>query len=174
MAKEIMRRQAADNPYLHPDFHGALSAGLEYLHDRYGEDAVREYLRAFAKAFYAPLKDELRRRGLAALEDHFRRIYSLEGGQIRLVRSEDELRLDVEACPAVTHMRMHGYPVARLFTRFRKTRIIFPEQPHDKGIISIPVNQSNRRRHFIYRHSISDKKLNLIDYFLHRILKWHG
>ncbi len=29
--------------------------------------------------------------------------------------SDDELRIEVEACPAVTHMRKQGYPVARLF-----------------------------------------------------------
>ena len=49
-----MRRTASDNVYLHKDFHGALSAGIEYLHQRYGEDAVREYLRRFTLAFHAP------------------------------------------------------------------------------------------------------------------------
>jgi hypothetical protein len=110
-----MRREAGDNQYLHPDFHGALSAGIEYLHQRYGEQAVREYLWQFARTFYTPLSDDLRRRGLVALEEHFRRIYDLEGGAVRFTRSLDELRIEVDACPAVTHMRGRGYPVARLF-----------------------------------------------------------
>jgi len=42
MPKEVMRRQASDNRYLHRDFHGAMSLALEYLRIRYGEDAVRE------------------------------------------------------------------------------------------------------------------------------------
>jgi hypothetical protein len=115
MAKEVMRRQAADNEYLHKDFHGALSAGLEYLHQRYGEEAVREYLWRFAAAFYAPLTENLRRRGLPALAEHYRRIYELEGGRVRFHLSDDELRIEVDACPAVTHMREQGYAVARLF-----------------------------------------------------------
>lgn len=110
-----MRRSAADNEYLHRDFHGALSAGIEYLHEHYGEDAVGEYLWQFGRAFYAPLTDALRDRGLIALEEHYRRVYDLEGGDVHFDRSEDELRIDVRACPAVMHMRTQGYPVARLF-----------------------------------------------------------
>ncbi len=110
-----MHRQASDNAYLHKDFHGALSAGIEYLHETWGEQAVREYLRQFARSFFAPLTESLLARGLVALEEHFRRVYELEGGAVRLDRSEGELRIEVEACPAVAHMRQHGYPVARLF-----------------------------------------------------------
>ena len=76
MAKETMRRHASDNPYLHRDFHGALSVGIEYLHERFGEDAVREYLRAFTRAYYAPLIEAVKSRGLAALGEHFERIYA--------------------------------------------------------------------------------------------------
>jgi len=110
-----MRRFAGDNEYLHRDFHGALSAGIEYVHQRYGEDAVGEYLWQFARAFYAPLTDAVRDRGLAALEEHYRRVYDLEGGDVQFDGSENELRIEVRACPAVMHMRKQGYPVARLF-----------------------------------------------------------
>ncbi len=110
-----MRRTSRDNRYLHRDFHGALSVGIEYVHENYGPEAVREYLWQFARTFYAPLTESLKRRGLVALEEHFRTIYELEGGEVRFLSSEDELRIEVEACPAVMHMRKQGYPVARLF-----------------------------------------------------------
>jgi len=121
MAKQVMHRTAGDNEYLHRDFHGALSAGIEYLHEDYGDEAVRDYLWQFARSFYAPLTAALERRGLVALEEHFRRVYALEGGAVRLALSEDELRIEVDACPAVTHMREHGYPVARLFRETTET-----------------------------------------------------
>ena len=54
MAREVVRRTAQDNRYLHKDFHGALSVGLEYVEHHFGEEAVRDYLRQFARAFYAP------------------------------------------------------------------------------------------------------------------------
>ena len=131
MPREIMHREAADNKYLHPDFHGALSVGIEYLHEKYGEQAVRQYLWQFARTFYAPLTEALKTRGLAALAEHFRTIYELEGEAARLTLSEDELRIEVDACPAVKHMRQRGYPVARLFRETTETvnRAICHETP---------------------------------------------
>ena len=119
--KQVMHRQAADNVYLHMDFHGALSCGIEYLHEHYGEGAVREYLREFTVTFYAPLRQALREQGLAALKDHFEAVYRLEGGEAQFELSADELLIRVAACPAVRHMRAHGYPVARLFHETTRT-----------------------------------------------------
>ena len=121
MSKLVIRRTAADNPYLHKDFHGALSAGIEYLHQRYGEGAVRDYLRQFAAAFYAPLTQDIVTRGLIALREYLERIYTLEGGQLHAALSDDELLVEVERCPAVSYMREHGYPVARLFYETSRT-----------------------------------------------------
>ena len=106
MPKQIMHRTASDNEYLHQDFHGALSAGIEYLHENYGEDAVREYLWRFARTFYAPLTEAIKTRGLIVIEEHFRKIYDLEGGVVRYASSEHELRIEVEACPARTAGRI--------------------------------------------------------------------
>ncbi len=115
MAKEVMHRNASENQYLHKDFHGALSCGIDYLEEHYGPDAVRQYLHDFAISFYAPLRAELNKRGLAALKQHFEEIYRIEAGRVEFEFSPDELLIRVEACPAVMHMREHGYPVARMF-----------------------------------------------------------
>ena len=113
--KQVMNRHASESVYFHRDFHGALSCGIEYLHDHYGEGAVRKFLREFALTFYAPLRQALRTKGLVVLKDHFEAIYRLEGGEAQFELSEDELVIRVAACPAVQHMRSRGYPVARLF-----------------------------------------------------------
>lgn len=121
MPKEVMRRTAADNPYLHKDFHGATSCGIQYLQDRYGPEAVREYLRRFTDAYHAPLKADLIRRGLAALAEYLEGIYQAEGAQYQLTLSDDELLLRVEQCPAVTHMRHNDYPVADMWGETTRT-----------------------------------------------------
>jgi len=113
--KRVMRRKASDNLYLHKDFHGALSCGIDYLDVHFGREAVVRYLHRFARSYYAPLIQEIGERGLPALKEHFERIYSLEGGEIVLETSEENLTLRVAACPAVSHMRRKGYRVARLF-----------------------------------------------------------
>jgi len=121
VAKEIMDKRASDNVYLHKDFHGALSAGIDYLHEKYGEEAVRDYLRQFARSYYAPLSKRLIAEGLSALKDYFTRLYETEGGSADIRLSDNELIIDVAACPAVMHMRDHGYSVARLFHETTKT-----------------------------------------------------
>lgn len=121
MTKEVITRSASDNEYLHKDFHGALSAGIEYLHSRYGEQAVRDYLHRFAVTFYAPLTRALNEHGLAAMKRHFENAYAVEGGTVRFSLSDDELTLTVDSCPAVMHMRGHGYSIARLFHETTKT-----------------------------------------------------
>ena len=121
MPKEVMTRQAADNVYLHQDFHGALSRGIDYLHQQFGAGAVREYLWQFATAYYAPLKQDLRHRGLVAIQEHVERIYRTEGATIHCTRTADELRVEVTACPAVMHLRGQNFPVAELFHETTRT-----------------------------------------------------
>ena len=121
MTKETITRRAADNVYLHKDFHGALSVGLDYLENNYGEREVCEFLHRFATTFYAPLTEAVNRRGLIALKEHFAKLYDIEGGKVRITLSEDELSIEVDACPAVAHMRAHGYTVARLFGETTRT-----------------------------------------------------
>lgn len=121
MPKEVMTRQAADNVYLHKDFHGALSRGIDYLHQQFGAEAVREYLWQFATAYYAPLKEDLRRRGLVAIQEHLERVYRTEGAAIQCTRTADELRVEVAACPAVMHLRSQNVPVAERFHETTRT-----------------------------------------------------
>lgn len=118
---ERMDRRAADNKYLHKDFHGSMSIGIAYLEKQFGEEAVREYLRRFTRTFYAPLREELTRRGLPALRDHFEKLYAVEESAAHIELQDDVLTVTVEQCPAVAHLRAHGYLVARLFHETTRT-----------------------------------------------------
>ena len=121
MSKRVMERKASDNEYLHKDFHGAMNHAIDYLHKNYGEDAAREYLKKFAKSFYAPLIEDLKKRGLVALKEHFERIYNIEGGDVEFSLSEDQLIIKVNKCPAVTYLKDNGVPIASLFYETTKT-----------------------------------------------------
>jgi hypothetical protein len=121
MAKEIMTRKATDNSYLHKDFHGAMNICIEYLHRTFGPQAVREYLGNFASTFYSPLAQAICERGLIVLKEYFEKIYGLEGANINITLSEDELRLTIPECPAVIHIQKQGLPVDPLFFETTKT-----------------------------------------------------
>lgn len=121
MSEQVMRRKASDNTYLHKDFHGALSVGLDFLRDNYGEQAVREYLRQFTKSYFAPLREELIKDGLPALARYFKKTYETEEARVEIEQTDGELVVKVAACPAVTHMREHNYAVSPLFYETTKT-----------------------------------------------------
>jgi hypothetical protein len=121
MGKKVMSRKAADNEYLHKDFHGAMSCALEYLEKNYGEEAVREYLKKFTRSFYAPLIKDLKERGLTAIKEHSEKIYRIEGGDIEIIFKDNELILNVHKCPVVTYLREKDMKIAPLFYETTKT-----------------------------------------------------
>jgi hypothetical protein len=120
-AKQVMRRKAADNVYLHKDFHGAMNQALVYLEEHFGAEAVREYLRQFARAFYSPLTRRLKDEGLEALKEYFAAIYKLEGAECRIELSADKLVLTVPRCPAVMHIRRMSLPLSPHFIEATRT-----------------------------------------------------
>lgn len=121
MNRQIMDRKASDNEYLHRDFHGAMSCAVEYLHINYGEDAAREYLRKFTRTFYAALTENIKARGIIALREHFEKLYGIEGGEVEITSTEDELVIHVFKCPAVIHLHENNRPVAALFYETTRT-----------------------------------------------------
>jgi hypothetical protein len=119
--KEVMNRTAADNAYMHKDFHGALSRALIYLQDRFGDESVREYLHQFATAFYGPLRAAINERGLIALKEHYEEIYALEGGRVTFSGTDDDMLMTAQTNPAVTYLREQGQAVSPLFVETVKT-----------------------------------------------------
>ena len=124
MAVERMVRNASDNKYLHRDFHNILNLGIEYLRVNYGEESVKEYLRQFTNAFYAPLKERIASEGLGAVKEHFSGIYEAEEALdvISFEGGMDELTIHVARCPAVSHMRASGVEASPAFAE--TTRVI--------------------------------------------------
>jgi len=107
---------------VHKDFHGALSFGLQFVEDHYGEQGLQDFLSGLADTVYQPLAADLRERGLPALRDHWQTVFEQEQADFELRMDGDVLVLDVRRCPAVTHMNEHGYAVAQHFCEH--TRIV--------------------------------------------------
>ena len=110
---------------VHKDFHGAMSYGLQFLIERYGWAEAEAYLRQMARAVYKPLVARIKARGLAALREHWRRIFTLEGGSFDLRRKGPVLELRVKRCPAIHHMKKFHYTIADRFCE--STRIVNEE-----------------------------------------------
>ncbi|MBE6631905.1 MAG: hypothetical protein E7623_04310 [Ruminococcaceae bacterium] len=117
MAIETMERRAADNKYLHREFHNIFNIGLDYAKNEYGVEGVKEYLEIFTKNFYSPLMAEIKAEGLKALERHIVNIYEIEESS-ELLKTEldgDTLRVSVSACPAVKFIKGTDRPVSDMY-----------------------------------------------------------
>lgn len=123
MGKLVMERRAADNKYLHRDFHLSADTGLKYIGNLYGDAAVKEFIEGFAKAWYAPLVASIRQDGLSALKAHIEKIYETEEAAdvLRVSLEDGELLVAVDRCPAVTHMAFEGHTPSKWYVELTAT-----------------------------------------------------
>lgn len=117
MTKEVMTRKAADNQYLHRDFHNILNLGLDYLADRFGPASVVGYLTDFADHFHAPEIETIQKEGLSAVAAIFQQTYASENadGVLSFEEKEGALLIRIDACPAVRHIRKLGDKPSRFY-----------------------------------------------------------
>ncbi len=91
---------------IHKDFHGALSCVFQFLDEKYGKKALEEYLHQVGENLYRDLMKEIKMKGLVALEEHWRHIFTIEGGEFEIDRRDDkEITLIVKKCPALAHIK---------------------------------------------------------------------
>lgn len=100
---------------VHKDFHGAMSYGLKYVHDSYGDSGVKEYLEELANTVYSPLSENLARKGLKVLENHWKKIFNLEEADCKLFYKDNVLNLRINKCPAISHMKKYNYEIFNKF-----------------------------------------------------------
>lgn len=123
MEKIVMDIKAADNEYLHKDFHISADNGLEYVGMKYGDNGVREYLTRYARAFYHPLFEAYKKEGLKALKDHQQKLYEAEKMPevFHAELTDDCLTVTVDKCPAVTFMKSRGKTPSKWYRELTNT-----------------------------------------------------
>ena len=109
---EIMDRKASENEYFHRDFHSGMNLGMQYLGEKYGVEAIRSYLTRYTNNVLHGTMQDMKDRGLKALQEKIIDTYVKEKAEDALTTqlSEDEMSLQVEVkyCPAVRHLKATG------------------------------------------------------------------
>lgn len=123
MSIKIMDKRAADNKYLHRDFHILGDDGIKYVGENYGDNGVKEYLRHFATAYYSTLVDSIKEKGLTALKEHIENIYKIEEAPevLKTTLTEKELLVEVSHCPAVAFMKKSGHTPSKWYIEQTRT-----------------------------------------------------
>jgi hypothetical protein len=153
MPKKTITQKTSENPYFHKDFHIALNYGIDYLHKKFSEEAVREYMAQYANAYYSPLKKALKEKGLLAIKNHYEEIYKIEGAVFDISFSRDELIIHLSASPAVTHIKANGHPVSDLFRETVATvnKKICDDTPYDIELFEYDDGNGAYRLRFFRR-----------------------
>ena len=153
MPKQTMTRKASDNRYLHKDFHIALNYSIDYLHNNFGKEAVREYLTQFANAYYSPFKDAIKAKGLFAIKEHYEKIYKIEEANFDIIFSQDELIIHLMASPVVMYIKAKGHPVSKMFHESIETVIktICMDTPYDFEMLEYHEDNGAYRMRFFRR-----------------------
>ena len=123
MSLKIMDKRAADNKYLHRDFHVSGDTGLRYVGEKYGDNGVKEYLRRYATAYYAPLVASIKERGLVSLKEHIENIYETEEASevLKTTLSDAELLVEIAHCPAIAYMKSISYTPSKWYIEETRT-----------------------------------------------------
>ena len=112
----IMDRKASQNEYFHPDFHSSMNMGIHYLGENYGKGAVREYLTRYTNNVYKNLMEDIKVRGLQAIEakiqDTYQKEKALDVLETTLSLDGKELQVKIKYCPAVKHLKATGREVS--------------------------------------------------------------
>lgn len=100
---------------IHKDFHGALNCAFQFLEEKYGKEVLVRFLSRVGKNCYRNLIDNINKAGLLALEEYWRRIFTLEEGEFEINLSEDSIILELRRCPALSHLKETRYPIYKDF-----------------------------------------------------------
>jgi len=111
--------------YLHRDFHLLGDNALKYCADIHGEDAVVGFLRDFTVAYYAPVIDDVKARGLAAIKEWLEKMYEVEEASEVLHTSleGDTLSVTVDECPVIRYMRSLNQEPSKYY--IEETRAVY-------------------------------------------------
>lgn len=101
---KTIERKASDNKYLHKDFHIALNLLMTYLYEHFGKDALINYLKQYARAYYKPLNQELKSGNKEVLAAYFKEIYQKEEWPVSVIVHENSIEVTQDACPAISHI----------------------------------------------------------------------
>ena len=98
------------------DFYFAINATFRFILDRLGVEGLRRYWKDMGENYYAPVSSRWCDGGLPAVADYWRAFFKAEpGAEVEVAEQESEVRVQVNVCPAIKHLRDHGRQIVPCF-----------------------------------------------------------
>ena len=102
----IVDMKSEDNKYLHRDFHLSGDLALKYCGDKFGKEAVIDFLSNYVRCFYAPTIERIKKQGLSAMEEWIKGVYEVEEASdiLHTELSDGRLTVTIDKCPVIEYM----------------------------------------------------------------------
>ena len=103
---DIIDMKTEDNKYLHRDFHLSGDVALKYCAEKYGYNALIDFLTEYVKKYYSPRIQEIKERGLVALQEWIEKLYEIEENSELLHTEllENKLIVTIDKSPVIEYM----------------------------------------------------------------------
>ena len=127
-------KRQGNSKYLHRDFHLIADNALCYCADKYGDEAVCEFLDGYARAYYAPIIDTFKTGGLAAVEAWLTKIYTVEEASelLHTELTDGELRVRIDKSPVIEYMHTLGKEPSRHYRE--ETATLYASMADEAGL----------------------------------------
>lgn len=111
---QIIDRKATENEYFHRDFHSSMNMGVHYVGEKYGRNAVKDFLSDYTRHVYRVVLDKIAKDGLAAVEAQILNTYKKEKAEdaVKTALADNSLTVNVSYCPAVQHLHETGRKIS--------------------------------------------------------------
>ena len=129
----VIDMKSEDNKYLHRDFHLSGDNALKYCAEKFGKEELVNFLRNFAKYYYAPIIEQAKKEGLVAIKKWLERIYEIEEAShlLHTELSDSNLTVTVDRCPAIEYMHSLGKEPSDYY--IEETRTVYDEVAKQSG-----------------------------------------
>lgn len=109
--------------YLHRDFHLLGDNALKYCGEKYGDEAVIEFLTQFTVNYYSPKIEEFKKGGLSALEAWLKSVYEVEEASdvLHTQLTDNELIVKIDVSPVIKYMKNLNQKPSKYYIEETKT-----------------------------------------------------
>ncbi len=104
-----------DTGEVHKDFHGATNTTINYIVDKFGEDAMKIIFERVGKNVYKSIRTGLLNNDPLELKEHLQYYFDRENGEYSLEEIENGFIFVVNKCPAIEHIKKLGLKLSPYF-----------------------------------------------------------
>lgn len=94
-----------------------MNGTIAYLRERYGIEMFDDILRRTAREVYCAIRADLMAGNPEHLLEHWTYFLTREGGKFTVERTDDEIRVTVDRCPAAAYLQERKIPLDPAFRR---------------------------------------------------------